>query len=344
MVTGLLVCALSSEIVLTTNSYNFLDTPSAVLGGESWRTTSRVEFKVRLSEPSTEIIPSWNSRPDSGAPLKIWIKPGWEDEPWFCLGEWSFGSFKSSVNDQKNDVGEVLTDTLQLRRAVDRLEVRIEGSDDSKTEALKAFRLIAGPTPSGRKGSKVPFEPLRVPQRAQMSYEGGNVLCSPTSVSMVLAYWADKLVEPNLDHDVPVVQKGVYDPAWKGTGNWAFNVAYAGSLPGMTAFVSRLRGAGDIEDWLTLKVPLVCSVSYTMLKGGPAAKGNDGHLVVLVGFDNNGDPVFNDPGRNVVRVTYQREDFERAWAHSGRTVYLIYPQSWKTPLDGPWPSPADKES
>ena len=55
-------------------------------------------------------------------------------------------------------------------------------------------------------------------------------------------------------------------------------------------------------------------------------------------FDEAGNPVFNDPGRNVVRMTYDRAAFDRAWASSGRAVYVVYPDSWPIPAtSGPWP-------
>ena len=77
---------------------------------------------------------------------------------------------------------------------------------------------------------------------------GGRSWCSPTSMSMLLAYH-DRLPEPGdyawVQPDYPnpfVVQaaRHVYDYAYKGAGNWSFNTAYAGRH-GAEAFVTRLR-------------------------------------------------------------------------------------------------------
>lgn len=346
MVSGLFALVLANQTVLMSNAHNFLTVPSPLLSGEEWTAKGEVSWKVRLIEPSTEFIPSWTGKTAPDEWVTIAIKPGWGSEPWFQLGTWSSGKARTSINDQKNDYGQVLTDILETKSPTDRLEIKITrnpGSDPSTTQ-LTEFNLVArGKKPVSTSEAK-PVSLLNVPKRAQMSYEGGNVLCSPTSVSMILAYWSDVLVKPELDHDVPQVQKGVHDPAWGGTGNWPFNVAYAGSLPGMTGYVTRLRGLDDLTQWLEAKVPVACSVSYSLLKGNEKPSSNDGHIVVLIGFDKDGNPVFNDPGRNVVRMTYDRAAFERAWSHSGQTVYLIHPKFWSTPTDGPWPSRNHTES
>ena len=55
--------------------------------------------------------------------------------------------------------------------------------------------------------------------------DGGEVWCSPTSTSMVLAYWAGDTgpCEPR----VRAAVEGVYDWVYDGHGNWPFNTAYA---------------------------------------------------------------------------------------------------------------------
>lgn len=335
MVAGLMV---NANMTVESNPYNFVEVPSAVLA-ES-RGASEWEVKVDLAHPAKTFVPSWTGKLVGHSSVKVWVKPDTQGSTWFCLGIWSQDGQRTSVNGQQLKLGSVDTDTLSLNEPVTRLDVRLEGyPKGNPLPELDTLTIVADGDPAPvRNGNNQPIEPLAVPQRCQGDYPGGGVLCSPTSVSMILAYWAAKLDRPILDHDVPVVQKGVYDPAWKGTGNWPFNVAYAGSQPGMTGCVTRFRGIGDLEEWVGEGVPVACSVSYALLKGKDKVAPNDGHLVVVVGFDANGDPVFNDPGRHEVRWTYKRSDFQRAWEHSSRTVYLVYPRIWRTPLDGPWPS------
>jgi hypothetical protein len=60
-----------------------------------------------------------------------------------------------------------------------------------------------------------------------------------------------------------------------------------------------------------------------------------GHLLVLVGFTADGDPVLNDPAspsNDEVRKTVDRSQLESAWQNSSHgVVYVIYPQSVRLP-------------
>jgi hypothetical protein len=153
---------------------------------------------------------------------------------------------------------------------------------------------------------------------------------------MLLRHWADTLRRPELDRDVPDVEAGALDAGDPKTGNWPFSMAYAATLDPFTAYVSRLSGISDLEKWIVAGIPVACSVDYTLLQGKTGPK--SGHLVVLLGFTAEGDPIFNDPGwSKEVRQTYKRSDFEKAWASSNRTVYLLYPAGTKTPAGpGAW--------
>jgi hypothetical protein len=172
-----------------------------------------------------------------------------------------------------------------------------------------------------------------------MSYPNGKVLCSPTTVSMLLTFWSQQLKRPDLDHDVPDVVAGVYDSNWHGTGNWPFNMAYAGSYPGLRAYVTRLTDVSELEDWIAQGIPVGLSLCYDRLRGkGP---GPNGHLVVCVGFTTNGDVVVNDPGTTLhVRKTFPRKNLIYAWSYSRNTVYLVYPEDAEVPKDrfGHWDS------
>jgi hypothetical protein len=296
-----------------------------------------------------ELVVSWNVKQPAGAILLIEARAVFADREsrWYTLGSWSLDASvgpRESVNGQKDGDGEVMTDTLRLARPGAGIQLRITARKqlDGQDPQLDLIALNFSRFPM----SQAVDDPLKsvwgrvidVPQRSQMSYPGGNVLCSPTCVSMVLWHWAKVLGRPELDRDVPDVQAGVHDPNWPGTGNWPFNTAFAGSFDGLRAYVTRLRGIREAEQWIEAGIPVITSVSYGMLKGGERTR-NDGHLVVLVGFTSEGDPVFNDPGRGqAVRQVYRRSDFERAWRHSGRTVYLVHPVTVEAPpgRDVPW--------
>jgi hypothetical protein len=177
-----------------------------------------------------------------------------------------------------------------------------------------------------------------------MAYEGGEVWCSPTTVSMMLAFWGQRLKRADLDRDVPEVVKGVFDPKWEGTGNWVFNTAYAGSFRGLRAYTTRLSDVAELEDWIAQGIPVGLSLCYNRLRG--KSRELSGHLVVCVGFTENGDVIVNDPGtRQDVRKVFPRANLIDAWAYKKNAVYLIYPEKAIIPKDrfGHWDSTTSRQ-
>jgi len=154
-----------------------------------------------------------------------------------------------------------------------------------------------------------------------------------------MGYWAQTLNRPELDRPVPKIAEAIYDSQWQGAGNWPFNMAYAGSFPGLRAYVARLSDVSELEAWVGNNIPVGLSLDYDRLRGkGP---GPNGHLVVLVGFTKQGDPIINDPGTSEhVRKVFPRRNLIEAWACSRNTVYLIYPENVSPPKDrfGHWDS------
>ena len=75
-----------------------------------------------------------------------------------------------------------------------------------------------------------------------------------------------------------------YDSTYEGTGNWAFNTAYAAPRAGK-AFVTRLRSLREAEAYIAAGIPLVASISYAAGElTGSAVSSSNGHLLVIVGF------------------------------------------------------------
>ena len=159
---------------------------------------------------------------------------------------------------------------------------------------------------------------------------------------MVLARWAAVTGRSDWDLDAPAVAAGVFDHGfYHPTGNWPFNTAFAGSLKGMRAYVTRLGDISELEDWIAAGIPVILSARWDLLQDGRPQDLN-GHLSVCRGFTENGDVVINDPWTDVkvesVRHIYRRENVIRAWATSHNTVYLVYPENWPTPPNryGQW--------
>jgi hypothetical protein len=314
------------------------------------------EIRTRIN--FDELIASWNVQLPPTVALEIQARPIYNpskaalDGParFYTMGIWTGDpkvAPRQSVLNQKDEIGKVSTDTLKLSMPANGVQLRLilTGADAAKAR-LKFLGICLTDTrieSNSELPDKAAWDKLiLVPERSQMKYENGNVLCSPTTISMLLAYWSEQLHQPDLDHDVPEVARQVYDPNWEGTGNWPFNTAFAGSFEPLRAYVTRLS-LPELEAWIAHGFPAGLSVCYNKLRGkiGPFS----GHLVVCVGFNKDGDPIINDPGtsRNV-RKTFTRENLIAAWACSKNTVYLVYPKNAKPPKDefGHWDSPKSR--
>ena len=317
--------------------------------GATVLTSPQIQALIRWDE----LIVSWNAETPTDTYLRIEARGIYPDHPtkWFTMGLWSADSAKSprtSVRGQPDADGKVDTDTLVLKRPAEGVQVRVTLAADSKKKPrLKFLSLSLLDT----QATPVPLPPNRaawgrlveVPERSQMAYANGSVICSPTTVSMLLAYWSQRLERPGLDQDVPEVVKGVYDPEWGGTGNWVFNTAYAGSFRWMRACTTRLSDVSELEDFVARGIPVGLSLCYNRLRG--KSREPSGHIIVCVGFTEYGDIIVNDPGTSKrVRKTFPRANLIDAWSYSKNTVYFVYPVNTRLPKDrfGHWESPTSK--
>ena len=307
------------------------------------------------SEQFRELIPSWNAETPPGTWIEVRLRANIGEAGhwtrWYELGSWSTDSGaerRQSVKGQRDADGRVSTDTLILTPPANAYQLAVILRADAPAAANPAspsvsLVAVVASTPSDT-ARAVPSDraawgtTLAVPERSQMVYpNGGPVWCSPTSTSMVMAYWSEKLGEPALNRPVPEVAAAVYDLVYHGNGNWPFNTAYAGQH-GLTAYVSRMSSLAQVERWIEAGIPVVASVAWSPGElGNASVPSTDGHLLVIVGFTASGDAVVNDPAADPrlglsVRRVYPRSQLERIWlAASGGAVYLIYPEGTPTP-------------
>lgn len=302
------------------------------------------EVKAPIS--GNEAILSWNTSNNEGVGLEFEVRAVYPDKTtkWYHLGKWSKegGAFpRASLKGQKDADGDVQTDTLVLKQPTDTYQFRITllKKDELPFPTIKRFGIalhnsVETPTPLETNQSAWGKE-VSVPGKPQSGYPGASGWCSPTSTAMALAFWSQKLARPELDIPVPTAAKATFDSVYNGTGNWSFNTAYAGAFSGIHAYVSRFSDIQELEDWTALGLPVIVSVSYDLLRGKP--QDNDpGHLLVCVGFAENGDIILNDPAYRpdkgeVSRKVFARNHFLKAWKRSKNTVYLIYADGAKLP-------------
>ena len=265
----------------------------------------------------------------------------------YDFGPWAFDKStvsRRSVNGQGDEMGDVFTDTLVLKKAADavRVKVWLYSAQPGVTPRARALSLALSDgtrTPVDGSSDRVAWGTvLDVPLRSQMIYpDGGPVWCSPTSTTMLLGYWAQRLNRPEIVETVPTAAANTLDEVYEGTGNWSFNVAYASAMGGgaLHGMVARLDSFNQVERLIAAGIPVSISIAYKegALTGGASRK-TDGHLIVVKGFSPQGDVVVNDPAfpsDDKVEAIYKRDELWRAWRHSGGAVYLLWPAGSSLP-------------
>ncbi|HET7271466.1 MAG TPA: peptidase C39 family protein [Rubrobacter sp.] len=315
------------------------------------RSQGTLTSRVYRSAHKDTFIPSWNAHTPSGTWLRMEmrVRSGGNWTRWWDMGVWAKGTDtikRHSVNGQRAGDWRVLTDTLQSIGPVfaDAYQYRLTllSKRERRTPSVGAIYVTASNSYRNGDAFVGPNEnlwgkDLSVPARSQMIYpNGGEVWCSPTSLSMVMAYWAKKKNRGSLNQKVPTVAHGTYDYVYRGNGNWPFNTAYA-STYGLKASVNRFSSLGQVERWISKGVPIVASISWGRdeLAGAPIPA-SSGHLLVIRGFTKAGDVKVNDPaasGNSGVKRVYQRDEFYRAWfkSGSGGVAYVVRPEGWPVP-------------
>ncbi len=339
-----------------TNSFSFftgLDNFSGFTQSQNTKgETIMLSPEIKSAINWNELIVSWNADAPAGSYLKIEasaVLPDHQTE-FYTMGLWSPDNkafVRTSVHGQKDADGKVDTDTLILKNLANAAQVRVTlGGTNSAMPKLKflglSFCNSKAPLPARPPNRAAWGKIIPTPERSQLSYPQEKGWCSPTSVSMDLARWAEVLKRPEMNLDVPEVAAKVYDAAFDGTGNWPFNTAFAGSFPGMRSYVTRFDDISELEDWITNGIPVVISARWDLLRPGRKDTGS-GHLIVCIGFTKDGDVVINDPATHMdrgdsVRHIYKREDVIQSWWTSHNTVYLIYPVNAELPenRNGHW--------
>ncbi|GAA3646440.1 peptidase C39 family protein [Nocardioides ginsengisoli] len=318
----------------------------------------------------TELIASWSARTPGSSWIELKVRgrtAAGTATSWDTLARWASGDavlMRTSGGAQADDGTTLATDTwrsagltaYQLRVEIHRQQgKRSVPRLDLATVMTSQLPAAAGPTsaPGVAKGIELP-----VPRYSQMAHighypqwgGGGEAWCSPTSTSMVLGYYG-RLPAPSsyswvprghTDPWVDAAARATYDHAYRGTGNWPFNTAYAARQAGK-AFVTRLRSLRDAEVLVKAGIPPIVSVAFRrgQLTGAPISASN-GHLLVIVGFTRDGAVIANDPAAPssaTVRRVYDRAQFEKLWLEaSGGMAYVVHDAAHPLPKgsSGSW--------
>jgi hypothetical protein len=280
---------------------------------------------------------SWNldcpARAGCAVELRVGHKRDESWSPWMHVassGDYDVG-VEASMGDRDFIDGKIDVDYFTSSQLWDRVQYRIRARSDANFQraelqvrrvVLCLSRRVDGVAPS----SPAPHEHARiaVPFRSQKAEKAdiAGKICSPTSVSMVMAY-------RGVDKPTAEVAERIFDPVHEIYGNWprAVQGAYSFGVPG---YLARFSKWSDVENLIAAGQPLVISIAAKEgeLTGAPYPK-TDGHLLVLCGFDAQGDVLVNDPAAADAtkgQTTYRREQLDKVWLARGGTAYVFLPK------------------
>jgi hypothetical protein len=284
------------------------------------------------TQPFHDLLISWNCATPAGTGfvVELSVKSGgdpWSD--WLFVGDWGDVPALSKVLSCTG--GKVDTDFFRGEKLFDSARVRVRAFANASATKREVVIERLALCFSDRKSSvariaEIPRvaaskRALDVPFRSQKSEkpEIAGRICSPTSLSMVLAY-------RGVDQPTGVVAARAYDAANDIYGNWPRNIqaAYSFGVPG---YLTRCVSWSDVEDMIATGQPVIASIAVKegQLAGAPYAK-TDGHLLVITGFDEDGnvhvnDPAVADPARG--KLVYKRADMQTVWLDRGGTAYVL---------------------
>lgn len=271
--------------------------------------------------------------------VRVLVAAGWSK--FYRMGVWSTHDLRYSLEGQADSLGEVATDILFLKQRAKAFQIAAQffTCDPARTPTLRQLVVTTvreGAAPVVPATKTAWGTDLAVPEYSQMVYPAGDGWCSPTSLVMVLAYWAAKTGRPELLLPVPATAEAVFDKVYDGCGNWPFNTAYAASLGGLQTYATFFTSLADLEKLISQGIPVIVSLAYKPgeLTDAPIAQ-TAGHLLVVRGFGAGGAVITNDPAANpeksqAIRRIYSRTEFERQWlATSGGGAYVILPDDYK---------------
>ncbi|MDR3588219.1 MAG: C39 family peptidase [Negativicutes bacterium] len=290
--------------------------------------------------PFDALIVSWNADTPPGTAItveaQVLVEKKWSD--WFSWGVW--GDKAASADNPFSWVARMDVDTLELKggkkATAIRYRLKLSSHDPKTTPAVRLIALTIKNKDRSKEATATAvsgsFErDLTVPPYSQARRDPkiASRICSPTSLSMVMAY-----------HGIQVAPEtaawGSYDTKRDLFGNWTFNAAYAARC-GLTAYVAYLDSLTDLKLEIAQGYPVVAAVWYRsseavaqplpVLHGAPIDY-TEGHLVVVRGFKVRGGKEYvlvNDPaGADEAGVyrEYLAAEFEAAWV---KVAYIIRP-------------------
>jgi hypothetical protein len=303
-----------------------MDMESVAITGQ-W-TSSWIESSTLFDE----VLPSWNVDLPEGAAFRVdlSVRSSGEtkDSPWLDMGGWG-GWPEADRAPHEFNGGAVAVDILRLDdpRSEARLRVRTRGLQAGEVIKLKRLNLCfsSRELQNTREFGPRPSEPFRMDlalrRQADERPELAPRICSPTSVAMVLEHHGASIPTAEVAALLYDAENDIY-------GNW--NRAIQGAwLLGVPGTLIRVQSWDEACSYMAGDRPLVISIGVQpgQLTGAPY-ESTAGHLLLLCGFDSQGNAWVLDPAtprEDLDPKRYSLAELEVVWLERGGFAYLIAP-------------------
>ncbi len=278
--------------------------------------------------PFNQGLPSWNgSAPDTGSSFKIQMRfpdgTGWS--PWLTVGYWK-AHIWASYGPTSYAGGYVDIDYVKLSSYVSAWQFKITLTRSTVERPSPTLRTLSFFVSDSRTTTSLDFsrilndKPAAIFIPTEFIYQYGvdpqigGEICSPTSVSMILRSYS-------IPVDPLQFALDTYDPYHGMFGVWP-RVVQNASEYGIDGAVTRYRS------WSEAREILANGGRISMSVGPPLYTG---HLMMLAGFTENGDPIVHDPARtNGYSYVFNKSDLSHSWFDKGGVAYTLY-QTGTTP-------------
>lgn len=271
-------------------------------------------------------LPSWNGHAPEGqkssfrVSMRFKMFYGWSK--WVTVGFWDkyiWTYYGSTVFDG----GKVSIDYVKLDVYVSEYQYKIEFkrtnkdfvppsikqlsffvSDSKTTDEVIISQLVEDNPPAI-------FIPTNFVYQYGVDPVIGKRICSPSSLSMIIQ---------SFGYDVDTYDFAVRtrDPYWDIFGDWPRGVQSASEY-GLTGSVTRYRRWTEAYDVLKDGGRIAITVGPPLFSG---------HLMMLAGFDENGNPLLHNPARtDGYGIAYDKKQISESWFNKGGISYTFYDEN-----------------
>lgn len=279
----------------------------------------------------TQLIFSWNVvRPTKGFfsfYVRVFNKQTQQWDSWHHMLDWGQGVQKSFFSRGSFSVYNYARLELEHTKA-DAFEIKVTATHKKLLHQIKGLFVVTSDftqfkrEPYAQRGQGLASCRVKgvIPKsQIMIDHPRANALCSPTSVSMLVAYFSGKSL------DLLETARMVYDEGLDVFGNWGFNMAYAYNATPSNLFfyTTRLHSFADLHALLAQNIPVAVSVRGAIK--GAKKEYNNGHLMVVMGYNAPSkkvlccDPAFDSDDQ--VYQEYDLHEFIVAWERSRRLTY-----------------------